>query len=325
MSRAQAVELGLTDNDLRRLRRRRELTPLWPGVYVDHTGSPSWIQRAWGAVLAAWPAALSHESALRIVEGPGSRRSEALIEVVVHRDRRLVRARGCPDPPQCRPGGSRAVEPVTAARALRRGCRSTWPRGHRTTSPAWRCWRRPASSDGPRRSGWRPRSTLARGWPARPGSARCSATWPRVCARPWSTATFSAVERAHGLSRARRQVRDRVGAGVVYRDAEYVGGLIVELDGRLFHDSTTQRDSDFDRDLEAMVDGKESVRLSWGQVVREAMLDRRASRRSSATPRVDRYCPSVRAWLRAHVVDPSHEVPAIHHTRGRRARFSGRR
>ena len=42
---------------------RKELVVLFPGVYVDHTGRASWIQRAWGAVLYAWPAALAGESA----------------------------------------------------------------------------------------------------------------------------------------------------------------------------------------------------------------------------------------------------------------------
>jgi hypothetical protein len=74
------------------------------------------------------------------------------------------------------------------------------------------------------------------------------------------------VERRHGLATARRQVRDRVGAGVIYRDVEYAVGLVVELDGRLFHDTTTQRDADLDRDLVAAVTGKDSVRLSYGQV-----------------------------------------------------------
>jgi very-short-patch-repair endonuclease len=74
------------------------------------------------------------------------------------------------------------------------------------------------------------------------------------------------VERAHGLARPRRQVVSRSQAGLVYRDVEYAGGLVVELDGLLFHDTTEQRDRDFDRDLVAAVDGRDTVRLSWGQV-----------------------------------------------------------
>ena len=45
-----------------------------PGVYVNHTGELTWLQRAWAAVLFAWPAALSHDSALRAADGPGSTR-----------------------------------------------------------------------------------------------------------------------------------------------------------------------------------------------------------------------------------------------------------
>ena len=32
------------------------------------------------------------------------------------------------------------------------------------------------------------------------------------------------------------------------------------------HESVSQRDSDFERDLDAAVDGASTVRLSWGQV-----------------------------------------------------------
>lgn len=65
VSRTQALALGLEDHDLRRLVRRRDLTPLLRGVYVDHTGEPTWRQRAWAAVLYAEPAALTGTSALR--------------------------------------------------------------------------------------------------------------------------------------------------------------------------------------------------------------------------------------------------------------------
>ena len=71
--------------------------------------------------------------------------------------------------------------------------------------------------------------------------------------------------RARAAAGVQRQVRAVASAGVVYRDVDY-GRLIVELDGRLFHDSTEQRDRDFERDLDAALDGRRTVRLSWGQV-----------------------------------------------------------
>jgi hypothetical protein len=74
------------------------------------------------------------------------------------------------------------------------------------------------------------------------------------------------VERAHGLPRGQRQVRDSP-RGPVFRDVEYRRyGLLVELDGRLFHDNAAARDRDLDRDLDAAVAGRHTVRLGWGQV-----------------------------------------------------------
>jgi hypothetical protein len=74
------------------------------------------------------------------------------------------------------------------------------------------------------------------------------------------------VERPHGLPPGQRQVRAGTVSGVVYRDVA-VGEQLVELDGRLFHDTAEQRDKDFERDLDAAVAGQGSVRLTWGQVV----------------------------------------------------------
>jgi hypothetical protein len=48
--------------------------------------------------------------------------------------------------------------------------------------------------------------------------------------------------------------------------AESDVAALAELDGRLFHDTTSQRDRDFDRDLDAAADGLSTLRLSWGQV-----------------------------------------------------------
>jgi hypothetical protein len=62
-----------------------------PGVYVDHTRPPTWLQRAWAAVLATAPSALAGESALRAADGPGRRdHDERVIHVAVERARHLT-------------------------------------------------------------------------------------------------------------------------------------------------------------------------------------------------------------------------------------------
>ena len=73
IARQQALEGGLTKSDIDRLVRRREWVRLLPGVYVDHTGEPTWLQRAWAGVLSCAPAALAGSSALRATAGPGWR------------------------------------------------------------------------------------------------------------------------------------------------------------------------------------------------------------------------------------------------------------
>lgn len=89
ISRRQALAAGLTANDIRRTIRQRVWAPVHPGVYVDHTGPITWRQRAWAAVLHAWPAALCHESALRAAEGQGrtERRDDGPLHVAVDRKR----------------------------------------------------------------------------------------------------------------------------------------------------------------------------------------------------------------------------------------------
>ncbi|WP_246060635.1 hypothetical protein [Nocardioides dongxiaopingii] len=74
------------------------------------------------------------------------------------------------------------------------------------------------------------------------------------------------VERPHGLPASTRQVADSR-RGPLYRDVEYrEQRLYVELDGRLFHDGVRARDRDLERDLDAAVTGRATVRLGWGQV-----------------------------------------------------------
>ena len=74
------------------------------------------------------------------------------------------------------------------------------------------------------------------------------------------------VERAHGLPRAARQKRSTSSVNVSYRDVEYDQRLVVELDGLLFHNTAAARNKDVERDLDAAVDGRSTVRLSYRQV-----------------------------------------------------------
>lgn len=103
VARRQLFEAGMTSDDLARAVRREELSPLLRGVYLHRTGPPTWHQRSWAAVLYAWPAALTHSSALRAAEGPGRRdQDESTIEVLVDSRRhlmgqpglRIIRSRG---------------------------------------------------------------------------------------------------------------------------------------------------------------------------------------------------------------------------------------
>lgn len=79
---------------------------------------------------------------------------------------------------------------------------------------------------------------------------------------------YLALERRHGLPAADRQRSDLLPSGRVYRDVPYAAyGVLVELDGRAFHDTASARDHDLERDLDTQVtaDGI-TVRLGFGQV-----------------------------------------------------------
>ena len=265
VSRRQAHEVGVSDNDLRRLVRGRHLVRLHPGVYIDHTGEPTWHQQAWGAVLLYWPAALAGRSALRAAEGPGSSRATTPLHVVVARERTLAR----------RPG-------IQVVRTAHLEQRVQWNLG----PPRLRYDEAVVDVASDAASDFAALDELSKAVQGRRTTAerlmRTLADRTRVPRRDWMTDVLSdvaagtcsvlehgyltRVERPHGLSTARRQVRDRLGAGTVFRDVVYAVGPVFELDGRLFHDTTAQRDRDMDRDLLTAVGGQDTVRLSYGQV-----------------------------------------------------------
>lgn len=265
ISRSQLVTLDLEPHDIRRLIRRRELSVVHPGVYLEHTGDPTWLQRAWAAVLFCWPAALGAESAMRAADGPGRRHGEdGPISVVISRERRVaapagihvVRTFGLDDrvlwnlgPPRMRYDEAAldvALESggeFGAIGAVARAVQSQHTTAARMSTALTSRARAP-------------RRDFIAAVLRDVATGACSVLEHGYLTR---------VEAPHGLPVAHRQQRGRTSAGVVYRDATYAT-LDLELDGRLFHDTAQARDRDFERDLDGAVDGRTAVRLSWGQV-----------------------------------------------------------
>ncbi len=278
VSRAQLLMVGQRPHDIARMLRRRELALLRPGVYVDHTGEPTWWQRAWGSVLHcrsrtddppgdATSAALTGRSALVAAEGLGRRGptvESAPLEVVVADGRRPRRT---PDlevrrstatlasvqwqlrPPRVRYEPAVLEVAARSPRMVERVGELAHALGTRRTTPQ-RLIEQLDSQ--PSLSGRKQLRSVLDDL----ATGSCSVL---------EHAYLTLVERAHGLPSASRQERAHSRTGVVYRDASY-DQAIVELDGRAWHESVARRDRDADRDLVAAVAGRRTVRLTWGQV-----------------------------------------------------------
>lgn len=272
VSRRQCHEAGLTASDLQRMLRRRELTRVHDGVFVDHTGELSWLQRAWAAVLALSPAALAGESAVRAADGPGRRGSSVgRIHVAVDRHRHVAAPAG-----------------VTLHRVTDLQSRVRW----NTSPPRMRieealidvAARQPGDVDAV--------ATLADAVQVRRTTAGRLLTTldarPRIARRAFlhgvlediAQGTCSVlergyldlVERPHGLPTGGRQVQASA-KGPICRDVVYADqAQVVELDGRLWHDSAERREADMSRDLAAAVDRLGTVRVGYGQVFRTPCL-----------------------------------------------------
>lgn len=269
VSRRQVLASGLGEYDLRRLLHRGTWVVLLPGVYVSHTGTPTWQQLAWAAVLATWPAVLCGESALQAYDGPVPGRRRDVPQVVhVAIDRR----RSVPAPvPGVKvhqvarleesalwnlgPPRQRYADAVLDA-ALSAGCELD-----RVAVLARGCGTRGTTAQQLTTALERRRRAPHRRWTERVlrdlAEGTCSVLEHGYLTR---------VERPHGLPRATRQHRERSVSGVVYRDATYATA-VVELDGRLFHHEQDARDRDLERDLDVAASGRTTVRLGWGQVL----------------------------------------------------------
>lgn len=262
ISRRQLRDLHAQDHDIRRLVRNRELAVIHPGVYVGHTGNPTWGQRAWAAVLVCWPAALTGRSALPKpperapieVMIPMSRTISAPDGVIV---RRRARFDGYVDwstyPPR-QLLAEAAIDAASEAGGVNEAfavlADLVQAKAVRAAALVEALRRRPRMRD--RRLLGELLEDLNDG--------ACSVLEREYLRR---------VERAHGLPAGERQVADSIAGASVERDVTYAAyGLVVELDGRAFHGSAAARDADHARDLDAAVARNlRTVRLTYGQVL----------------------------------------------------------
>ncbi|MER6972570.1 hypothetical protein ABT304_16040 [Nocardioides sp. NPDC000445] len=263
-NRAQLAFGGYTANDIRRAIRRREMQLVHRGVYVTHTGPLTWRQRAWAAVLYAEPAALCGPTVLEPLrtddaDGPihvaidHSRRLVAPPGVVVHRVVGLARQTFAGQrPPRLKLEDNallRAREATSEIEVIGLltdiiGCRGVTTDAVRT-----------ALKRHPRL----PRRGFITGLLADVEAGTCSVLEHGYLTR---------VERAHGIPTGTRQSKRLTPTGNEFRDVEYEAyGLVVELDGRLNHESWRAQGRDADRDLDDLaLGGRLTARLRWHQV-----------------------------------------------------------
>jgi len=266
ISRQQVLDHGGSDDLIERKIRRREWARTLPGVYVDHTGPLTWAQRAWAGVLYHAPAALGGASALR-ASGLAVGEERAPIDLVVAWPRRVI------DPPTLVTRTITNFDDVVLSNLS--------PPRLRVEHAALHVASRASSEDAAvavlgdvcqQR-----RTTAARLVAVLENQSRLrhrrllSAVLGDVAA-----GTNSALERrylrdvelAHGLPVGRRQVRVVAGQRTAYRDVDYADyGVLLELDGQLGHNGTSDRWDDLDRDVLSAVDGLLTVRAGWKQVL----------------------------------------------------------
>lgn len=259
VSLAQLRGAGLAKHDIERLLRYRALRRVHRKVYVDHTGELTLEQRVRAAVLAAGPAVVCGPTlADASGEGPvhiaveASRHVAPLDGVVIHRVRNLdAVAQWKTDPPRMRREDNviamidAAVDELAVVRLLTDASRDRAIGVERLREALGR------------RTNLRRRAFVAAVLDDVAAGAQSVLEWGYL----------TRIERPHGLPAAERQVTRRTAGGKQYRDVVYAGfTVVVELDGRLNHDSWEAENRDADRDLDEAASGQLTIRLRWRQV-----------------------------------------------------------
>ncbi|CAB4757272.1 unannotated protein [freshwater metagenome] len=277
MSRGQALSLGVDAVFVERMLRRREWVRVHDGVYVDHTGPLSQRQREWAALLRYPGSVLSAQAALSAagLEGDGRPRR---VDLAVQHGRRVARTPGITvtqlrcfesaalleaSPPRLRVEHAALLVASTAAGedAAVAAIADVVREGATTTDRLL-----DALSHHPKL----PRRALLR---------EVLADVAEGAQSPLERRYLRDVERAHGLPRGERQVREvvRVVEGEllrwVVRDVRYrAQQALLELDGRIGHSAALDRWADLQRDLDAAVHGDLTLRAGWQQVLDRCRL-----------------------------------------------------
>jgi len=260
VSRAQILAFGGTDADIKRMLRRRELVRLHAGVFLNHTGRPTWHQSAYAAVLACGRAALGFESALGIPTPDGR------IRVVVPTGRKVVQVPGVRVQSIVR--FDERVDSIKTPAEVRFAGAAIDVAAERGEADAFgvltdALWTRRTNVDELRgvlaSRPWQPRRSMVAALLEDIAEGTNS-----VLERGY----LHHVERPHGLPRMNRQARDVLGGRTVYRDGEYAAyRLVIELDGVAHHSGARARAADSVRDLETLASRDEvTVRLTYAQV-----------------------------------------------------------
>ncbi len=277
VNRRQVHELGGTEPFIERQLRRRYWARALPGVYVDHTGPLSVVQRQLAAVLYAEPAALALRSAL-VAHGARNVVAPDGVEVAVDWTRRV----------RCQPG-------VVISRLRNLDPLVQWQR----TPPRLRVesavlleaserlrQRRESDAIAVLADVCQQRLTTA-GRLVRVLKEHHRKLFGRrfllavLC--DVATGTYSVlehlyltkVERPHGLPRGERQQ----GPKGVYRDVTYRRQkTLLELDGRLGHEWDADRWDDWARDIAAAGNGQLTLRAGYGQVLEPCRMARGIAR-----------------------------------------------
>lgn len=277
VSRGQALSAGLDTVYVERMLRRRSWVRVHAGVYVDHTGPLSQRQREWAALLRYPGSVLSAQTALRSA-GLGGDRRGGRVELAVPHGRRVAQTPGIvvtqlrcfesaallgATPPRLRVEHAALLVASTAAGedAAVAVIADVVREGATTTDRLL-----DALSHHPKL----PRRALLR---------EVLADVAEGAQSPLERRYLRDVERAHGLPRGERQVREvvRVVEGEllrwVVRDVRYrAQQALLELDGRIGHSAALDRWADLQRDLDAAVHGDLTLRAGWQQVLDRCRL-----------------------------------------------------